>query len=307
MADLVQHPIRWSELQRQRRSNQNSLQYAGEFAGHRRQLTELLVRESAGRGESSAGRLCVLGAGNCLDLDLERLARSYAAIHLVDVDEYALARARERQSESIRARLILHGGSDLSGLLARLERWQRMELTPDELLSHPERTAAQLAVELGGPFEVVASTCVLTQMQLALRRALSETHPCFEAAAFTLTLTHLRTLAGLTRPGGRCLLVTDLATEQMAPLRSAESGGDLRDLLADLLRAGDVFNVVHPQLIADLVADDPSLREQLALLGLADPWLWHNGPQRIFLVCALAFERRALAPRSALPSPARSP
>jgi len=297
------------ELERQRRSNANSLQYAREFAGHRQQLTELLVRESAGRAGSqsaSGGRLCVLGAGNCLDLDLERLAGCYAAIHLVDVDEQALVRARDRQSLSTRERLVLHGGSDLSGLLGRLERWERAELAPDELLSHPERTAASLAGELGGPFEVVASTCVLTQMQLALRRALSERHPCFEAAAFTLTLTHLRSLARLTQPGGLCLLVTDLATDQMAPLRAAGSDSDLRHLLAELLRSGDVFNVVHPQLIVDIVADDPSLREQLSVLGVADPWLWHNGPQRIFLVCALAFQRSAWVPPAAQPSPARS-
>ena len=37
-------------------------------------------------GGDGSRRLCVLGAGNCNDLDLVRLARSFAQVHLVDLD-----------------------------------------------------------------------------------------------------------------------------------------------------------------------------------------------------------------------------
>lgn len=246
----------------------------------------------------------MLGAGNCHDLELEHLAASYDAIHLVDLDEHALERARDRQPQATRARLITHGRTDLSGLLDQLERWQGRQLTPVELLRHPDSTATKLAERLGGPFDVVVSACVLSQMQLALRTALSESHPFFEAACFTLTVTHLRTLARLTRPGGRSVLASDVANEDMAPLHHAEQGLDLRDVLAELIRTGDLFNVVHPDLISSISRDDPVLQQELSLPWLADVWLWRNGPVHKFLVCALEFRRLGVTPNPWCP-PAR--
>jgi hypothetical protein len=288
------------ERLRQRRSNLNSRQHAARFENHRRHLTQLLASEGgrspgSPRYRAAGGRLCVLGAGNCQDLDLERLATSYDALHLVDLDEQALERARDGLPAAVRARLVTHGQTDLSGLLDQFERWRAFALSPAELMRHPDRIAAGLAQRLAGPFQVVVSACVLSQMQLAVRSALSDQHPFFDAACFTLTLTHLRTLARLTQPGGRSLLVTDVATEEMAPLRLAEPGTDLHELLAQLLRSGDVFRAVHPDRIAAIAADDPSSREELSPPWVADTWLWHNGPSRVFLVCALEFRRLGTA------------
>ena len=44
-----------------------------------------------------AGRLCVLGAGNCNDLDLRRLSERFDEIHLIDLDPAALGEAVRRQ------------------------------------------------------------------------------------------------------------------------------------------------------------------------------------------------------------------
>ncbi len=284
------------EIERQRRSNLNALHHVGTFANHRRHLTEVLLpRDPAGARPPQAltpqGRLCVLGAGNCGDLDLERLTGSYQSIHLVDLDEQALERARDGQTEGTRARLVTHGPMDLSGVLAPIERWRAMEVTPEELLEHPGLTSASIGAGLGGPFSTVLSACVLSQMQLAVRQALSDTHPLFGAVSYTVTLTHLRTLARLTQPGGRVVLASDIATEAMAPLQGIDAHTDFRPLLARLISSGDVFNVVNPDAIVAIAKDDPSLARELSVTGLADVWLWHNGPQRIFLVYALELSR----------------
>lgn len=286
-------PVSQREIERQKRSNSNAVHQHQAFAGHRRQLTELLMaRPEAGAASAEGPRLCVLGAGNCGDLDLERLATRYRSIHLVDIDPDALERARARQAASTRAVLVPVAPLDLSGMLGPLERWQRGQVTPDELLAHPERTTLDVARALGGPFDVVVSACVLSQMHLAVRAVLSDAHPLFQAASYTLNLTHLRTLSLLARPGeGVALLVSDVATEQMAPLSGSRLRGDFRALLEHLLQTGAVFDAVRPDVLVGIACDDPRLVRELGLSSIVDAWVWQNGPRRAFLVYALELPR----------------
>ena len=54
------------------------------YASHRGEIEKLIVPDSRGR------RICVLGAGNCNDLDLKWLSEVYGEVHLVDLDRTAL-------------------------------------------------------------------------------------------------------------------------------------------------------------------------------------------------------------------------
>src|SRR5690606_24325663 len=64
-------------VERQLRANRSTQHQWDTFESHREALTSRIV-DSAPRGT-----LCLLGAGNCNDVDLERLARHFDAIHLV--------------------------------------------------------------------------------------------------------------------------------------------------------------------------------------------------------------------------------
>src|SRR5436190_4060331 len=146
----------------QAQANLSALAHFSSFSGHRQRLTELALSAAPQQG----GTLCVLGAGNCFDLDLDALARCYHALHLVDLDADALAGAFARQAPETRARLVLHGGLDLSGFLDRIDRWSRFQVTPEELMGHAQATADRLHERLSGPFDIVLSACMLSQMQL---------------------------------------------------------------------------------------------------------------------------------------------
>ena len=61
------------------------------YAHHRRMIERLIIPESREQ------RICILGAGNCNDLDLKWMAQAYAEARLVDLDDAALKRAVERQ------------------------------------------------------------------------------------------------------------------------------------------------------------------------------------------------------------------
>jgi hypothetical protein len=279
------------EIQKQVESNRNALPHFEAFSEFRRRLTALLAARAA---EAGGSRLCLLGAGNCYDADLERLASLYREVHLVDIDAAALDRAWERQSAAVRARLVRHPPLDLSGALERLERWQRFEVTHDELASHAGAAAVAIARALPGGFETVVSSCVLSQLQLSVVNVLSPVHPLFDAARQVVNVTHLRALAALaSAAGGRALLVSDVSSDLIAPLGPFEAGADLRDLLAELVRQGRVIHVVRPDVIAQIVHEDPALCSMVSVSPVLDAWLWQNGPERRFLVYALELSRRA--------------
>src|SRR5262249_15056604 len=87
------------------------------YAEHRDRMTALAT------SVQSARSIGVFGAGNCSDVDLVALARTFEQIDLVDLDAAALARAYEQSPADVRTRLTLHGDVDLSGMIDRLDIW----------------------------------------------------------------------------------------------------------------------------------------------------------------------------------------
>jgi hypothetical protein len=273
-------------IEEQRLSNESAVPYFDAFAQHRERLTAAI---SALHRAGSAGRLCVLGAGNAYDLDLPHLATLFREIHLVDIDDAALAGAYARQDAATKARLFLHAPVDLSGLFDRLEAWRDFRVTPEELASYPEDASNRVVESLPGPFDVVVSACILTQMQLSMLSALSASHRLFEASRQLLNVMHLRTLAKLLVPGRRAILASDLSSNLLFPL--SPEATDLKALLLDVLSAGKFFYAVHPDLLAWTSQEDPVLKRLARVSPPVDVWLWKNGTERTFLVYALEVER----------------
>lgn len=277
------------ELAEQRVSNSSGLPHFDDFRGHREQLTSL-IRDS--KPTQQGERLCVLGAGNAYDLELEELLAAFSEVHLVDIDPGAVERARQRVEPGARARLFAHAPLDLSGMFQDLERWGRMEVTPQELMVAPSVGAKRIAAALPGPFDLVVSSCLLTQLQLTLLHVLGERHQLFVALRELLTLTHLRTLSLLTAPGGKALLVTDLCDDSaFAPGRPRDAA-DLVPLMDELVQSGPVIYSAHPEMFKITLQDDPVLLRTFGPAERSVPWLWQNGPERRFLVYALTLPRK---------------
>ncbi len=281
-----------SEIEQQRAANRSALPFSELYSGHREHLTARIL-EATNAG--AAASLCVLGAGNCYDIDLEQIASTYRRVHLVDLDEQAVLRARQALPDNVRSRVVCHAPLDLSGMLTRLERWKRLEVTPEELMQHPEVTANALATELGTDFDVVVSACVMSQMQLSVLNSLGDRHQLFQAVRHTLSVTHLRTLARLTRPGGRAVFAADVAASDHLHLDHSASPSELRSVFDRIVREGNVIYVSHPGVLGAIVLDDPALKRQVELGAIADVWLWRQGPQRTFMVYALDIKRRPTA------------
>src|SRR4051812_19957276 len=155
-------------------SNASAIGHEASFAEHRARLTrEIAERAPAG----GAGRLCLLGAGNANDVDLDALAAAYREVHLVDIDGEALERARARVVAGLQARVVLHAPVDASGLFDRLDGWARVAPAAATLAGEVAPAVARVAGRLSGGFDAVVSCCLLTQLQLVLLRVIGDRHP----------------------------------------------------------------------------------------------------------------------------------
>jgi hypothetical protein len=262
---------------------------AERYSDHRQHLMSAVLALAPARG----GRLCLLGAGNCNDVDLAVLARRFDGIHLVDLDAGALARAEKRQDDDIRAKLRPHAPVDLGGLLRETERWRKTPPTLAQVEAAIAPAVQAIVAAVPGPFEVVASCCVLTQIGHGITSILGPQHPNLGDAHTAAAAVHLRVLAGLLATGGRGLLVTDLVSTETYPLEELAPGRDLKELVADLVRAGNHFKGVNPLALSRLLRRDAVLSQQVADIQPIDPWLWRAVQARTFLVNGFVFRRAA--------------
>jgi hypothetical protein len=250
------------------------------YRPHREKFTQVVLSLAASAPNSSA-RLCILGAGKCNDLDLARLSQAYREVHLVDLDAPSLASAVSREAPEVRNRLQPHAPVDLSLLSAkRASKWQRRAPTPTEIEAAAETTLHGLLARLPGPFDVVVSACVLTQLGFALNQSFRETNPRLGALRLSIVRTHLRTLCGLTAPYGRSLFVSDLAaSSHYPPLATLPADADLDQVTREVVKAQAFYQVARPDLVSDLLSEVAE-REPTPV----PPWLWTGPHERTYLV-----------------------
>jgi hypothetical protein len=276
-------------LSRHRTFNRNSEGRWDAFASHRAAVMKLILEAAAAR---PSGRIAVLGAGNCNDLELPPLLAAAAELHLADVDDEALAKAPLRQECGGAPNLFLHAPVDLTGVLAELPAFAKRRASADDLVALGERASAGLTGQLPGPFDVVVSAALLSQIMHSCRLALGAEHPDLADLAHTLVLAHLRTIVALTARGGRTLLVTDTASSATYPLVELFDAERPLALLDDLERANNLLSGTAPSYLRRLVAKDEVLRaELLGPARMVPPWLWDLGDELTLLAYALVLSR----------------
>ena len=176
------------------------------YAGHREIVTRLISSRTA---ES----LCVLGAGQCFDLDLPRLETHFDRITLVDI-------APDEMKNG-----LTHQGVADSQTITTLEKditesehlFEKLAATPtDDLI---DRILESLSNDVGlhGPYDCVASTCILSQLILKIDQAIGHQHPRFVELIQAVRLAHVKTMLHSLKPGGAGLLVTDFVSSVSLP------------------------------------------------------------------------------------------
>ena len=271
-----------------REQNRHSPGSLASYASHRLELGRLLEALPAG------GDLCVFGAGNAEDLELERLAARFSEIHLVDLDGEALERARDRQAAVTRKKLVLHPEVDCSGLLEHLDDWAEHFPEPSELMAAAVLAAQGIVRGLGRGFSAVVSTCMLAQLVAPFERAWLASRAQWADLLRAINAVHLGTLTGSLLAGGHGLVVIDSASSADTPALAEQwgrSSEELEEFVADARKSGGLFLRPEPlELLRQLAA--PGLGALVSEPRLSAPWLWDTGSETR-LVYGLGFEHPA--------------
>ena len=282
-------PVPPALLQSHRKFNRNSADGWQLFADHRSRVTALLLEQQAA---PQSGRLAVLGAGNCNDLDLPALSSSFTEVHLVDLDSEALTRGLARLPPELTARLTKHAPVDVTGALHRLAEFRGPEASGaalEELLTSGVRAVTSA---LPGNFDVVLSTGLLSQIMHTCRLALGDA-PSLQAVAHMLALAHMRALLALCRPGGRAVLVTDTVSSETYPLEELWADKPPLAHLDHLEATDNLFTGTAPKYLRRQLTRDPELARMIQPpVRLVEPWLWRLGPNVTLVAYAFVAKRK---------------
>lgn len=260
--------------------NRKTRERWGIFASHREQITRIVERHAP----SSASSLCVLGAGNCTDLDLSQLADRFKEILLVDLDGEAVASGVRAQLEDVSPGVrvlagdvtnaysilddLIHGRSRIEERIDELRR----QLARPPVLTEPEKK-----------FDCVLSACVLSQLIDAVGMAVSQTDSHYLELVLATRRQHLAAMLGLLAPGGTLILLTDFVSSLTCPDLAAIPDDQLAHYARQQVAAGNFFTGLKPQAVSDALSQMLPAGSTGPLV--LDPWKWDLGP-RLYLVTA---------------------
>lgn len=256
------------------------------YTRHRRNVTNLICEAAP----AVSCKMCILGAGNCNDLDLPQLVDKSHEIHLVDLDAEALRWGLRQQGLEGRSEFILHGDVDVSGIADFCATWAGREPTTDDL----QRCLAALnqcpPLLNEQSFGVVASVCLISQLIDSLVKTLGESHPQFLALMAAVRMQHLRTLSDMTSAGGKVLVVTDFVSSVSYPPLTDCAPAELPKLIAELINQRNFFTGLNPFVLERLFRESSELAPSLNDVQLTRPWLWEFGA-RTYACCAITARR----------------
>ena len=274
-------------LRSQAKANRSTREHWTWFASHRAEIQKLVL---PGIGEAG-GRLCVLGAGNCNDVDLRALTGSFREVHLVDIDREAIAQAALRQGVAADPAVRLHGGVDLTGITELFALWEKSPPGEAEVREATARATRAVVPDVGGPFDVVLSPCLLSQLVGYADDVLGRRHPCRRELLVALRTRHLRTVVDLLAPGGSGVVVCDVASSTGHPELHDLHRDKLGGYLERLTYTDRGFDGLSPAAMREALRGDPLVAPLLGPVQQVAPWLWRLGPKRTFLVYAMRLRR----------------
>jgi hypothetical protein len=267
------------------------------YSHHRQMVTGLLLDAA-----SKHSGLAVLGAGNSNDLDLSQLQQHFSRILLVDLDELALREGLRRQQSSQdvnqsgdrKSNIELLPDIDLAGIMRLIPKEATTPLMPDQaddLSTAIEARQSQSGVALPDRFDVVASTCLLSQVADTLIHLLGADHPRLLSVILAIRREHFRLLLESTLPGGTAILINDFVSSDTWPGLAQTPEHLFQDECIKQLALQNFFNGMNPLRFQYVPSESPSIANLCADIQLSAFWVWQMRV-KAFAVCACIMRRR---------------
>jgi hypothetical protein len=234
--------------------------------------------------------LCMLGVGNGNDIDLVRLADEFERIVFVDLDQAALERAVMRLENNTNGHIECCCPFDLTGILPELQAWlPRRQPADAELLAVMQSAQVASRPEIG-TFDLVASTCVLTQLIDSVYMALPTEHPKCVDLVIAVRNRHLELILELLNPGGVGVLLTDFVATETAPELAQLNEMVLPQAAMKWIKERNFFTGANPFAIRDYYNRSRPPGPFAQDVQVKGPWRWDIGAKQL-AVCAVTFRR----------------
>ena len=258
--------------------------------GQHRQKTMELISMAAGEFRGTAERaVSILGAGNCMDLDLRQLMTLFSTVNLLDLDLKAVESGVQAIEGLPSTRLKIVAPIDLASPLATTKLSDLSEAAA--ITQFCKELTAPLAVRPVEPADVVVSTCVLSQLLSAMTHLVTDRHPQFLPLIQAVRRGHLIRILQLLKPGGRGILISDLVSSETTPELTSVNEANLPKLLAQALATGNFFSGLHPGVMLQDLGTVPGIASLIESPVMTVPWRWQMGP-RTYAVYAMTFRRK---------------
>ena len=253
---------------------------------HRDMVMRILTNDS-----HHSGKLAILGAGPCMDLDLERLRKRFDEVHLFDLDGEVVWRGVDYQQKTGDAGVFVHGQVDVTGhyhQVAELARDPNNQAKVDQLVQSLNKFRLE---QWAGHFDVVVSTCLLSQILEHAVHAMGEDHVRLIEVLTMLRLSHVVVMADMCKPGGCGNLIFDFVSSQTLPGMIGTSGEALIALLENAVQSNNFFHGLNPQRVNEVLLRDPRLQPLIQNVRMTKPWVW-NAVEVCYAVLTAQFTRK---------------
>jgi len=256
-------------------------------APHRSLVSRILIGETTDRRE----RLAILGPGPCNDILLKALKEWYLQVHLFDLDGQLVWNGIDFQGFANADWIHVHGNSDVTGVRHLLKQL-RQDPPSDAWLDEIIESAANFRLHrYSQSFDVVSSTCLLSQIMEFGIQALGESHPRLVDLLVALRRGHILMLRDLCKPTGIVNLITDFVSSETLPGLEGFKGNDLNNLLTQAIEQRNFFHGMNPLKIMELLTNDPTVAPRVTRVRGSNTWVW-NATDRHYAVTAFQFEPR---------------
>ena len=258
--------------------------------GQHRQKTMELISMAAHECRGIAERtISILGAGNCMDLDLQQLTTLFHNVNLLDLDRKAVESGVSAVEGLSSTQLKIVAPIDLASPLATT---LASALSDAAVISrYCQQLAAPLAVMPVEAADVVVSTCVLSQMLSAMTHLVTDKHPQFLLLIQAVRRGHLVRMLQLLKSGGRGILISDLVSSETTPLLTSINEASLPQLLAQALATGNFYSGLHTGVMLQDFGTAPGIASSIESRVMTATWRWQMGP-RTYAVYAITFRKR---------------
>ena len=275
--------------EKEKSNNRDTRNSWDQYASHRQKMMELIEMHT---GEIP-GSICLLGSGNCNDIELPHLLNTFDSVTLVDLDPNALEFGISQQGVKDHPKLRVLSGVDLSGILAFIEAWQTQTASNQEKerCLHTLQNSKPLAA-YHGKFDLVISCCLLSQMILTITHT-QLSHKEKQHLIRLLRNQHLGQLLQLTKPTGNSLFTTDVLSSDTLPDIQNTNFQPSPDLLSVLAKERKLFPGLNP---FGILRDIHKLFPGALQTFLSDPWVWNLSEERSFLNYGIMVKKRGPLP-----------